>query len=150
MIARMNGVRAVRYGPASDAARDDRIRWRSDHCETVSAGSGASPESQASRISSAPSKSSELKLDLGKISQVFAQIFIEHLLQSVSIDAQLRSNIRSHTGRPIQPRIPLPAGQIEYRAGRLGSIDELTLHLVEPDACRLCFQHLVRHPRPEK
>jgi len=47
MIPRVQGVRLVRQGPASEAGRDDSTRCRSARCDTVSAGSGASPASGA-------------------------------------------------------------------------------------------------------
>lgn len=47
------GVRLVRPGSAD--ALLDSMRWRSDHSETVSSGSGVSPSHQARSSSAAPS-----------------------------------------------------------------------------------------------
>jgi hypothetical protein len=53
MIAFKYGVRRQR--PGSAEALLDSIRWRSDHSETVSSGSGIKPSRQARSMSSAPS-----------------------------------------------------------------------------------------------
>ncbi len=55
MIARRYGVRLVRQRPGSAEALLDSMRWRSDHSETVSSGSGVNPSRQARSISAAPS-----------------------------------------------------------------------------------------------
>ena len=55
MIAFRSGVRLVRQRPGSAEALLESIRWRSDHSETVSSGSGIKPSRQARSMSSAPS-----------------------------------------------------------------------------------------------
>ena len=55
MIALRYGVRLVRQRPGSAEALLDSTRWRSDHSDTVSSGSGVSPSRHARSTSSAPS-----------------------------------------------------------------------------------------------
>jgi hypothetical protein len=55
MIAFRYGVRLVRQRPGSADALLESIRWRSDHSDTVSSGSGVKPSRHARSISTAPS-----------------------------------------------------------------------------------------------
>src|SRR6188508_3893185 len=92
-MSRIYGVRSVRYRPGSAEARGLSSRCRSDHSETVSAGSGSRPLRQACVSSSAPSKakrSSELRPDLGEFGEVTADMRFYEFLNRMSFDAEVR------------------------------------------------------------
>jgi hypothetical protein len=55
MIAFRYGVRLVRQRPGSAEALLDSIRWRSDHSDTESSGSGSQPFAPGAFDSAAPS-----------------------------------------------------------------------------------------------
>src|SRR6056297_716168 len=92
MISRMYGVRTVRYCPGSAEARDDSLRCRSAHSDTVRSGSGRRPASHARRTSCAPSKASasassaEIGLDLGEVVELGSDMRLQSLLHRGGLD----------------------------------------------------------------
>src|SRR5690348_14880837 len=130
-MSRMYGVRSVRYRPGSAEARGLSSRCRSDHSETVSAGSGSSPLRQACASSSAPSKaksSSELRPDLGEFSEVTADMRFYKLLNRMSFDTEFCRHQRCDARRPIDPRIAFLAREAEDHCGGASAIDQLSFH----------------------
>ena len=47
---------------------------------------------------------------------------------------------------PVQPGIAFPPGQIEHHCRGAGAVDNLGLHLFQPDLGGLGLQNLIRHP----
>jgi len=141
------GVRLEQSGPASDAARDDRMRCRSAHSATVCAGSWAKSRAQATTISSAPSKLAKFNFDLRHFGKMAAQVAHQHLLHGMGLGPEFGGDVGRDPGRPVEPGIPLPPRQIEDHRRCSGAIDDLAFHLLQSHPGGLGFQHLIRHPR---
>src|SRR5918996_2665159 len=91
-------------------------------------------------------RSVQARADLSQLGEMISHMALEDRVYLMRVHLELGRDHRGHACRPVDPGVALVPGEPEHLRHGLGPVDQLALHLLQPQPTLLSLEHLVRGP----